>query len=249
MTTRWVIYCHTHTESGRRYVGLTKKTMLQRWNNHVLNAKRKLGKGCRHFWNAIRKYGPEAFTHEVLEVCHNLEVANLAEECWIELFDTRNPEKGFNLIRGGGHTPHPVKNPWDRPDYRARALEVARLKAVDPTWRAKVSSAMKVVASDPDWREHKSERAVRQRASPESRELVSSLWQDPSYQEKCSRSLRKSAASQAEKTHCPKGHEYTPENVFFVSRTVKGRVYKGRACRQCRRALERRRYDEQTSRS
>ena len=31
--------------------------------------RKKTGKGCTHFWNAIRKYGKDAFTHEVLEVC------------------------------------------------------------------------------------------------------------------------------------------------------------------------------------
>jgi group I intron endonuclease len=96
--------------------------MLKRWNQHLQNAKSKRGKGCRLFWNAIRKYGPEAFVHEVLEVCRDLEVANLAEECWIELFDTRNPEKGFNLAKGGQHVPHPTRNPWDRPEYREKRL-------------------------------------------------------------------------------------------------------------------------------
>jgi group I intron endonuclease len=116
----WTIYCHIHTESGRRYVGLTKKTMLQRWNQHIANSKSKRGKGCLHLWNAIRKYGPAAFSHEILETCNSVEAANLAEQKWVEKLDSRNPEKGFNLVRGGSHTPHPIANPWDRPEYRAR---------------------------------------------------------------------------------------------------------------------------------
>ncbi|OPZ39525.1 MAG: GIY-YIG catalytic domain protein [Synergistetes bacterium ADurb.BinA166] len=115
----FTIYCHTHIESGRRYVGLTKKTWRQRWDQHVCQARRAIG-SKNHWYNAIRKYGKDAFSHEVLEVCSDLEVANLAEECWIELLDTRNPEKGFNLMKGGEHVPHPIKNPWDRPEYRAK---------------------------------------------------------------------------------------------------------------------------------
>lgn len=42
--------------------------MMKRWNQHLANATKKRGKGCRHFWNAIRLYGPGAFSHEVLEI-------------------------------------------------------------------------------------------------------------------------------------------------------------------------------------
>ena len=116
----WTIYCHIHIESGRRYIGQTKKTMMHRWNRHVYDAKA-MRSGNTHFANAIRKYGPQAFAHEILEVCHDLEVANTAERSWVDFYDATNPEKGFNLAKGGDHAPHPIrKNPWDDPDYRAK---------------------------------------------------------------------------------------------------------------------------------
>lgn len=93
--------------------------MLRRWNSHVWDAKKKSGQGCYRFWDAIRTYGPDAFSHKVLEVCDSLEVANLAEECWIELLETCDPSKGFNISRGGGHRPGQA-NPWDRPEYREK---------------------------------------------------------------------------------------------------------------------------------
>jgi hypothetical protein len=55
---------------------LTKLTMMKRWNQHVQNAKAKRGKGCAHFWAAIRLYGKDAFSHEVLAICETLEKAN-----------------------------------------------------------------------------------------------------------------------------------------------------------------------------
>jgi hypothetical protein len=115
--------------------------MLKRWNQHV--SKSRSSKGGRwHFPNAIRKYGPEAFSHEILEVCTDLEVANLAEKCWIELYDTRNPEKGFNLTKGGAHAPHLIrKNPWDDPAYRKRCTEAARATFNDPEVRSKIRQA------------------------------------------------------------------------------------------------------------
>lgn len=111
--------------------------MLQRWNQHLANAKAKRGRGCLHFWNAIRAYGKDAFQHEVLEVCHSLESANAAEEKWILHFDAHNPAKGFNIKRGGGHVPHPVRNPWDRPEYREKSIKAARAKWQDPDFVAK----------------------------------------------------------------------------------------------------------------
>jgi hypothetical protein len=140
-STKWTVYCHTHIESGRRYIGLTKKTMMFRWNQHLSNAMHKHGKGCAHFWNAIRKYGKEAFAHEILETCTSLKDANTAEQKWIDFHDTRNPEKGFNLARGGEHVPHPFNNPWNRPEYRAK--QAARIIKVDQLHTPEVRAATK----------------------------------------------------------------------------------------------------------
>ena len=139
----WTIYCHTHINSGRRYIGLTKHTMLKRWNRHVYSALRSLKTGCSHFSNAIRKYGKDAFSHEVLEVCHDLEIANMAEECWVEFYETRNPNHGFNLAKGGAHTPHPKRNPWDRPEYRIKITASLKAEANSPAGKARRSVASK----------------------------------------------------------------------------------------------------------
>jgi hypothetical protein len=116
----WTIFCHVHVESGRRYVGLTKKTWRQRWDQHVSQARRaKFSKS--HWYNAIRKYGRDAFSHETLETVDTLEAANAAEEKWIAHYDTTNPEKGFNIQRGGAayiHGPRP--NQWEQPGYREK---------------------------------------------------------------------------------------------------------------------------------
>ena len=154
--TKWTIYCHTHVASGRRYIGLTKMGVMKRWNRHVYSANRGLGKGFSHFANAIRKYGKNAFSHEVLEVCDSLESANAAEERWIKHFDTRDPDKGFNLLPGGSHAPHPVKNPWDRPEYRERASVASRRKWEDPEFRAAVIAGVTAAWTDPDHRERMS---------------------------------------------------------------------------------------------
>ena len=157
---KWTIYCHVHRESGRRYVGLTRLTMLRRWNSHVYDAlKRRRGKS--HFHNAIWKYGKDAFDHEVLEACSSLEEANEREQFWIGLYDTTNPVHGFNLARGGGHVPSPVrKNPWDDPgylwndpDYRREHGRKMREVVNRPDVRAKRMAGLHAFLQSPDGRE------------------------------------------------------------------------------------------------
>jgi group I intron endonuclease len=184
----WTIYCHTHVESGRRYVGLTAQTWQKRWKTHVSHARSSKG-GRWHFPNAIRKYGKNAFSHEVLEICHDLEVANLAEECWIDFFDSQNPEKGFNLAKGGGHLPHPNrKNPWDDPAFRKKAeTNLAIMNASwtpegrstqsralwdDPDFRARTSQASKDVNSRPEARKRNSDAQKGKKLSPEHRAKI-----------------------------------------------------------------------------
>lgn len=114
---------------------------MKRWNQHVYNAAKKSGKGCRHFWNAIRKYGKDAFSHEVLEKCGTVELANRAEEKWIAFFDTKIPARGFNLTPGGSHTPHPVASPWDRPGFREKVSGSLIGRTLGAETRAKIGAA------------------------------------------------------------------------------------------------------------
>jgi hypothetical protein len=58
---RFIIYCHTNKMSGKAYVGQTKRSMMQRWAQHVHDAR--TGHGCRALSAAIRKYGSDAFAH------------------------------------------------------------------------------------------------------------------------------------------------------------------------------------------
>ena len=124
--------------------------------------------GRWHFPNAIRKYGKDAFTHRVLEICNSVEEANVAEKAWIESFSTQNPEFGFNTARGGAHTPHPVKNPWDRPEFREKhtPISIANMKkAHEPAAHAKQLTSMR----SPDSVAKRSAHFVETHAKPESK--------------------------------------------------------------------------------
>jgi len=159
----WTIYCHTHMETQRRYIGLTKQTMERRWASHI--SKSKSAKGGRwHFPNAIKKHGPDAFSHEVLEICDTLELANERESYWINLHKTRDPKFGFNLAEGGQHKPHPIrKNPWDNPEYRAKSAP--RFAQAGQT--AEARAANKLALNTPESKNRRSAASKEMRSRPE----------------------------------------------------------------------------------
>ena len=99
-----LIYKHTCTITKLSYIGQTIKTMEERLKRHIYNVKN----GTQsHFYNAIRKYGIENFTSEVLEddiiICSNLKtkltLASEREMHLIEMYNTFN--NGYNMTLGG----------------------------------------------------------------------------------------------------------------------------------------------------
>lgn len=55
---KWTIYCHTHIESGKRYIGQTKFTMEYRWRRgHVPTLARRLGAAAAFAELAVRSPG------------------------------------------------------------------------------------------------------------------------------------------------------------------------------------------------
>jgi len=80
--------------------------------------------------------GPDAFDHEALEVCDSFEEANTAEIHWIEHFDSTNPEKGFNLAKGG-------VSEWVDPKSIREKLSEATRRNMTPERRAELSALRK----------------------------------------------------------------------------------------------------------
>ncbi|OPZ34384.1 MAG: GIY-YIG catalytic domain protein [Synergistetes bacterium ADurb.BinA166] len=176
----WTIYLHTHRDSGRGYVGLTKKTWRQRWDQHVCQARKK-PVSRSHWYNAIQKYGKDAFDHMVLHTCSSLDEANLLEWKWIEILGTRDPAHGFNITPGGKvRAPHLSRNPWDRPEYRAKMESVLRsglqkARWQDPALRAQMSRTQKSrFVEDPSLKERVSRDQLKRMEDPQYRAKIMS---------------------------------------------------------------------------
>ena len=88
------IYKITHRESGKAYVGLSIN-VCARWRQHKSFAKYG-GKSAIH--SAMLKYGPDAFSFEVLEECDKSLLED-RERHWIA--ELKTAVSGYNLTLGG----------------------------------------------------------------------------------------------------------------------------------------------------
>lgn len=125
--------------NGKRYIGITSKTVEQRWNN---------GNGYNHnayFFAAIKKYGAKNFKHKILADNLTRGQACEMEKKLIEKFDTTNREKGYNHSTGGEISAFGVKR---TPEYIARLREIHRGKSPSEETRKKIS---KKLMGQPAW--------------------------------------------------------------------------------------------------
>ena len=94
-----VIYMVT-SPSGKRYVGITTKTLARRKSVHLSAAKRG---GKNIFYNAIRKYGDALKWSVVAEGEFDREFLAMAEQEAIKHYKTKHPD-GYNMTDGGEGT-------------------------------------------------------------------------------------------------------------------------------------------------
>lgn len=102
------IYKATNTVNGKMYVGQTKRTIEQRWKQHVHSAitDNPFDKSPLH--RAIKKYGADKFVVEQVEKCEDKDL-NSRETYWIKRLGTF--DSGYNITLGGEHPLH-----WDGTD-------------------------------------------------------------------------------------------------------------------------------------
>lgn len=89
-----IIYCALNRVNGKRYIGQTTKNLSFRRAKHIEQAN--AGKRLYRFQHAIRKHGVDVFEFTELRVATSARELNLLEEHYIRLYDTFNPEKGYN---------------------------------------------------------------------------------------------------------------------------------------------------------
>lgn len=132
------IYKWTHITSGKCYIGQSIQDPNQRRLEHINDSK--YTTKTYHFHNALRKYGVDAFTWEVIATAKSIEELNLLEEKYVTQYDSIN--NGYNIRQPGNNKKH---NPESIERMReSQRLAHARRKAEGrDTWTRKDGGPMK----------------------------------------------------------------------------------------------------------
>lgn len=94
-----VIYKATNKVNGKIYIGQTTQSLNKRIYRHKYDAfKRVIGTA---FCNAIRKYGVDQFTWEIVEKCNSKEVLDDMELHYIKQYNAYIDDLGYNMTFGG----------------------------------------------------------------------------------------------------------------------------------------------------
>lgn len=101
------IYKITNKMNGKVYIGQTKKTIEERFQEHLKKAKIHTN---RYLYDAMNKYGYENFIVSQIEKCpdNNLDEREIF---WIAFYQSNNKLYGYNMTAGGGGGNTWINNP------------------------------------------------------------------------------------------------------------------------------------------
>ena len=90
----YTVYCHIFP-NGKKYIGITKNELRVRWENGNKY------KSCILVDRAIKKYGWDNVSHEILAITETQKEAEEKERYFISLYKTTELEYGYNILPGG----------------------------------------------------------------------------------------------------------------------------------------------------
>src|SRR5690606_3843222 len=98
---KYIIYKITNLINKKIYIGVTKNKLHVRWTQHKSNAR--LNKAECALYKAMRKYGIENFTVDVLLKVKNTDTVNMynTERKYIEMYKSTKNDVGYNMTLGG----------------------------------------------------------------------------------------------------------------------------------------------------
>ena len=95
------IYIIKNFANGKYYIGQTVQSSQERFSQHIREAYAKNRKEYNYCLSrGVRKYGKEAFDFAVLAEQVPIDLLDLVEEHYIDMYDTTNPEFGYNMSIG-----------------------------------------------------------------------------------------------------------------------------------------------------
>ena len=94
-----IIYYSLNLCNRKIYIGQTIRTLEKRKYFHIYESRHK--RLDYHFYRAIREYGEDSFVWGVLDQAKEKEELVQKEIFWINLYDSTNINKGYNMTKGG----------------------------------------------------------------------------------------------------------------------------------------------------
>lgn len=132
------VYKITNKVNNKVYIGITSKGISARWKEHLYSAEH----GCPFkLHNAIRKYGKENFSVELIDFANSREELAQKEQQYISEYKSIQDEYGYNMTEGGDGTFGKVVSEETKEKIRQKAIG----REVTEATRLKLSEAGKVI--------------------------------------------------------------------------------------------------------
>ena len=131
-----IIYKITNIINNKVYIGLTTTSLKKRWRAHKNSINEN---NSKHLYRSMRKYGIENFKIEQIDETEDFKILGEKERYYIKLYDSRNPEKGYNLTAGG------ERNQWDaNPSAKLTYEEVVHIREIYDMKEMRLSECWKL---------------------------------------------------------------------------------------------------------
>lgn len=96
-----VIYCLTCKVNGKVYIGATTDFWKRMYDYDKLRCK-----GQIKIYRAIKKYGWENFSYDIIDMTISQEILDFLEDFYMETIGSRKDEIGYNTRMGGSNGKH-----------------------------------------------------------------------------------------------------------------------------------------------
>lgn len=131
------VYKITNKINNKVYIGITSKGLSARWKEHLWSAEH----NCPFkLYNALRKYGKDNFTIELIDYGNSWDELTKKEKFYIAQYRSNEDEFGYNLTEGGDGTIGRIVSDETREKIRQKAIG----REVGEETRKKLSEAGKV---------------------------------------------------------------------------------------------------------
>lgn len=135
------VYKITNKVNNKIYIGITNQGAGVRYLHHLYEAR---SGSPFPIHNAIRKYGKNNFTLEIVELCETSEILKEREKYWIAFYNSTDRSIGYNMTEGGDGTFGRKHSEETKEKIRQKALG----RKISEETRKKMSNSHKVNYSD-----------------------------------------------------------------------------------------------------